>query len=103
MVIRHLVNKKDEGEGMIHTRAEHRTGGSGVLSCPVGQDAFFIFVLSCRPPGRREEAGQDKKSYPVLISDSHTASELGCRCHGHLSQTHQGPAVGATQLLTRVC
>ena len=27
LVIRHLVDKKDEGERMIHTRAEHRTGG----------------------------------------------------------------------------
>ena len=48
----------------IRTRAEHRTGGPSVLSCPVGQDAFLF--LSC-PAARQDEdrkqdrAEQDKK------------------------------------------
>ena len=54
LVIKHLLDKKREGEGMIHTALLH-------------------------------------------------ASELGCECHAHLSQRHQGPAVGVIELLTRVC
>ena len=112
---------------------ELSTGQAVLVSCPVGQDAFFYFCPVLLPArtkvgsrtgqNRTKNAHQswvqDRRSWcpdvlscrtgrvfgfcPVLISDSHTASELGCGCHGHLSQTHQGPAVGATQLLTRVC
>ena len=49
------------------------------MSCPVGQDALFIFVLSCRPPGRREEAGQDKKCSSELSTGQ---TILSCRTGG---------------------
>ena len=74
MVIRHVMG---EGEGMIHTRAEHRTGAPGVLSCRTGRVFGFCPVL---PPARTK--GGSRTGQKMLIRAEYrtgTPDVLSCR------------------------